>query len=93
MLLPESSCTPKSSPTFVQRHAAAHHHGAAGFADDVRRGPAVFFADFADDFLDQIFDGDDARHQAVFVDHDGHLLILALHFLQQLGAEFRFRDE
>ena len=62
-----------------------------GFADHVGRGTAVLFADFADDFLDKIFDRDDSRHQAVFVNHDGHLLILALHFLQAARSQISFR--
>ena len=66
----------------VELDAAAHDQGAAGFANHVRSRNAIFFADFADDFFDQIFHGDDTRHQAVFVNDDGHLLIFALQFLQ-----------
>ena len=77
----------------VELNAATHYQRAAGLADYIRSGRAIFFADFADDFFDQIFHGDDAGHQAVFVNYDGHLLIFALHFLQEFGAEFCFRDE
>src|SRR6185437_8377512 len=78
---------------FVYGHAAAQDHRATLFADHVGRWATVFFADFADDLFDQILEGDDAGHQAVFVDDHGHLLIFELHFLQQFGAELRFRDE
>ena len=78
---------------FIELHAAANDERAAGFADDVGRGGAVFFADFADDFFDQIFDGDDTGHQTVFVDDDGHLLAFALHVFEQLGTEFCFGNK
>ena len=36
---------------FFELHAASNYQGAAGFANYVWRGPAVFFADFADDLF------------------------------------------
>ena len=64
---------------FVELDAAANDERAAGFADDVRRRGAIFFADFADNFFNQVFNRRDAGHQAVFIDDDGHLLAFALH--------------
>src|ERR1700733_692372 len=83
----------KQLADFVHRDAAPNDEGAAGFANDVGRRAAVFFADFADNFFHHVFDGDDPGHQTVFVNHDGHLLILALHFLQQFGAKLRLRHK
>ena len=35
----------------------------------------VFVVNVADDLLDDVFDGGQARHAAVFVDHDGHVIV------------------
>ena len=43
----------KEFRNLVDRDATPQHHGAARFANHVGRGTPVFFADFADDLLDQ----------------------------------------
>ena len=78
---------------FIHRDAAADYQRAASFANHIGRRPAIFFADFADDLLHHVFDSDDSGHQAVLVNHDPHLLILALHFFQQLGPKLRLWHE
>src|SRR5947209_1061558 len=77
----------------VHRQAAAEDEAAIGLADDVRRGMAVLFADFADNFFDEVFDGSQPRDGAIFVHDDSHVLILLAHFLEKLGAQLAFRNE
>ncbi len=50
-----------------------------------------FFEDVAHQQFQQILDGRDAVCSAVFVQHDGHLVTLALQLEQDLGAWFRSR--
>src|SRR3984957_13943342 len=83
----------KQLADFIHRNAAANDQRASGFANYIGRGPAILFTDFADDFFHQIFNGDESGHQSVLVNHNGHLLIFALHILQKLRAEFCFRHE
>src|SRR5580704_18329994 len=78
---------------FIHRNAAANDQRASGFANHVGRMPAILFANFADDFFHEIFNSDQAGHQSVLVNHNGHLLIFALHILQKLGTKFRLRNE
>ena len=53
----------------------------------------AFIAELADNFLDEILDGDQTGDAAVFVDDDGHAAIGALHFIEQLAGTLGFRDE
>ena len=48
-------------------------------------GRVVLVPDFADEFLDDVLDGDDAGHAAVAVDDGGHLQFVALHVLEDDG--------
>jgi len=42
----------------------------------------VLVADVADDLLEEIFNGHEAGHAAVLIDHDAHVLLFTLHFAQ-----------
>src|SRR5216684_4576419 len=77
----------------VHRQAAAEDEAAIGLADDVRRGMAVLFADFADNLFDEVFDGREPRDGAIFVHDDSHVLIFLAHFFEKLGAQLGFRNE
>ena len=79
----------------IDGKAAGDEPDAAGLAlrlFDWRVG-LVLVADVADDLLQQIFDGDQAGDAAVFIDHDAHVLLFALHLAQQLVAALGFRNE
>src|SRR3546814_9736381 len=39
--------------------------------------------DVADDLLEHVFDGDQPGHAAVFVDDDGHVVVIGAEFTQQ----------
>ena len=49
--------------------------------------------DLADDLLDHILDGDEPGNAAVFVDHDRHVVTVALEFLEQHVEPLGFRHE
>ena len=51
----------------------------------------VFVEDIAKDFFHDIFHGNDACCTAVFIDHDSHMHLFQLHFLQQFIYLFRER--
>ena len=53
----------------------------------------VLVADAADDLLEQIFDGDQAGHATIFVDHNAHVLFLPLHLAQKLVDPLGFREQ
>src|SRR5437899_1580565 len=53
----------------------------------------MLVADFADDFFDQIFDRNQAGDTAVFIHHDGHANVTALHLAQQVADQFAFGDK
>src|ERR1039458_3080313 len=53
----------------------------------------VLVADLANDFLHQVFDGDQAGDSAVLVDDDGHANVVALHLAHQLAAQLGFGDK
>ena len=55
------------------------------FLDDRLGLDVVLVADLADDLLEQILERHQARRAAVLVDDDGHLDLLALELLEQLG--------
>jgi hypothetical protein len=43
----------------------------------------VFVLDVADDLFQHVFDGDQAGHAAVFIDHDGHVVVVGAEVAQQ----------
>ena len=53
----------------------------------------VLIADAADDLLQQIFDRHQAGHTPVLINHNAHVLLLALHLPQQFIDPLGFRDE
>jgi hypothetical protein len=83
----------KKLADLIEGNAAAQHHGPARLTDHIGRRAAIFFPNFAHDFLDEVLHRDDACHQSIFVNHDTHLLVLPLHFLQQFRAELRLGNE
>jgi hypothetical protein len=69
----------------VHVHAAAQQEPAVAFFDDPFDLDVVFVADLADDLLEQVLDGDQARRAAVFIHHHRDLHAAALEFLQEIG--------
>ena len=53
----------------------------------------MLVADVADNLFQQIFDRHKARDSAILVDHDAHVLFLALHLAQQFVAPFSLRHK
>ena len=51
----------------------------------------VFVLDFADEFFENVFEGDDAGGTAVFVDDDGEMRLLLLEFGEEVADLLRFR--
>lgn len=49
--------------------------------------------DLADDLLEDVLDGEQARGAAVLVDRDGHVVVRALHLLEQLVEPLGVGDE
>ena len=58
---------------------------AVALVDDRLRLDVVLVADLADDLLEHVLDGHEARGAAVLVDDDRGLQLLALELLEQLG--------
>lgn len=52
----------------------------------------MFVLNLADDLFDQILDGHQAVHAAIFVDHQRHMRALLLHLLQQNADRHRGRN-
>ncbi|MNT01195.1 hypothetical protein D3C72_1356510 [compost metagenome] len=60
---------------------------------DVRIIEAVFVFEFADDLFENVFQGDDAQHFTIFVDHHAKAPLLLVK-VQQLQLQRRaFRDK
>src|SRR3954447_5964120 len=72
---------------------AADHVFAVAEVDDRSFVFLVLVRDLADDLFDDVFDRDDARRAAVFVDNHRHLNVLALKLAQQFRHFFRLADE
>ena len=51
----------------------------------------VFINDFANDFFQYVFDGDQSGDTAVFIEDDRDMGAHLLEHLQQVGYRFRFR--
>ena len=51
----------------------------------------VFVLDLADDLFQHVLDGHQTGHAAVFVDHDGHVILGDAEFAQQRVQPFGFR--
>ena len=56
-------------------------------------GFVMLVLDLADDGFDQVFDGDQTIHPAIFVNHQRHMHPVALHLLQQRSRRHRRRRE
>src|SRR5271165_5933153 len=56
-------------------------------------GLLVLVADFSHDLFDQIFDRDQATDSAIFVYHDRHADVVALHLAEQFASQLGFGDE
>ena len=72
-----TSDRPKASLASSRRTVPLTLDPAIGFPHDWTSRPP--FVDFADDLLEQVFDGDEASGSAVLVHHDGHLRAIAAH--------------
>ena len=69
---------------FVQRRLGQRQIAAGFFAGEHHVVVhVVFVLDLADDLFDQVLDGDQTVHAAVFVDDKGHMAPLGLHLCQQ----------
>jgi len=62
-------------------------------ADGLRRFRLVLVDDLADDLLNDVLDGHQARRAAVFVQHDGHVNLVDLKLAEQFVERFGFRHE
>src|SRR5690606_31297499 len=70
-----------------QEVAAGQRPNVAVFLD------VVFVLDVADDLLEHILDGHQARHAAVFVDDDGHVAVVGAELAQQHVEALGLRHE
>src|SRR5580704_6190998 len=70
----------------VYVHVAGHNVRMFVFANHFNL--LVLVPDLADDFLNQIFDGHQARHPTVLVHHHRHANIVLLHIAQQVADQF-----
>ena len=85
--------TPNSSCTFSSETLPRRIRLPSGFTHRIGSRNAIILPNFTDNFLDQVFNRDDARNRTVFIHHDRHLLVSPLHFLQQIRAVLGFRNE
>ncbi len=58
-------------------------HRAVFALDDLAGGPIAFIVDFADDFLEDVFERHNALNAAVFIDHDRKMTLAVLKSAQQ----------
>ena len=66
----------------------------AGWNDFLRLFSAlVFIFDLADNFFQDVFNRDQPRNAAIFVDHHREIGVRFLHFAQEFRYRFRFRNE
>ena len=74
---------------------AGVNNGSAGFFQDYLflLGPGKLVLNLSDDFLQQVFQGNDAFGSAIFIHHYRHLDCLLLELLQQHVQAFGFGDE
>src|SRR5579871_732652 len=75
----------------IDIHVSGNDKGALAFAHNFRLVALV--SNLADDFFNQILNGDQSRHAAVFIDDDRHADILLLHLAQQFASQLAFGDE
>src|SRR5579864_1322792 len=71
---------------------ALHDISQIAFTNDVMR-KLMFVANFTHDFFHQVFQRDQPRDGAIFVNHDGHVDVVFLHFTQKMRSHFSFWDE
>ncbi|MNS98366.1 hypothetical protein D3C72_1327300 [compost metagenome] len=77
----------------ADRGGAVDHQAAIGLGVDMRVVQALLAFEFADDFFENVFQGDDAQNLAVFVDHHAQAPLLLVE-VQQLQLQRRaFRHE
>ena len=53
----------------------------------------MLIANLTHNFFDQVFDGDEASHAPVFVNHDGHANVVLLHLAQKVAAPLALGHE
>src|SRR5579864_6806284 len=75
----------------VHIHAAGNNESPVAVTNDFRF--IALIADFADDLLDQVFDGHQPRDAAVLVDNNRHAIVLPLHFAEQVASQLALRNE
>src|SRR5579862_1525332 len=56
-------------------------------------GLVAVVTNFAHDLFDQILDGDQSRHAAIFIDDDRHADVLLLHLAQKIAAQLAFGNK
>ncbi len=76
------------------RRQRAHREFARTFlADGLIILDVMLIIDLADDLFDDILDGDQAAHTAIFVDHHGNVIMAAAKFLEQHVETLALRHE
>ncbi len=78
---------------FVEAEPRADAVAAGLELDHLLGARVVFVGDLADQLLDEVLQGDEARHAAVLVDDEAHVHGVALHLLQEALGLHRLRDE
>jgi hypothetical protein len=73
--------------------AAPEEKAAVGFFHQLGCGVKRVLGAFADNFFDEIFESGDAGDGTMFINDDGHRLILLTHFLEQFGSDFGLGHE
>src|SRR5215469_16857655 len=75
----------------INIHIPRHEIGILILAHHLR--DLMLIADFADDLLDEIFDGHQARDSAILVDHNRHANFVFLHLAKQIARQLGLRDK
>ena len=73
--LPSGKLPAEFAVEVADRHVALAQEAAVLAPDHARYVGIVLVLDVADDLLDDVLEGDDAAQAAIFVDHDGEMLV------------------
>ena len=76
----------------ADRNVALADQAAVLARDDAALDGIVLVLDVADDLLDDVLEGDDAAQRAVFVDHDGEMLVARAERLELVEQDGRIRE-
>ena len=85
----------KQALNFSNLSAAQNLISAIACGDDLLRlfAADVLVFDLADDFFEDVFDGHQSSHAAVFIHYHRQIRVRLLHLAQQLGDWFGFRHK